>query len=71
MRETVRAVVGRLWKRRGFRRLVFSVGLLVQLSMVGFALGWTLTSQTGVRTGLHREHATVTRLLDTIDRDSE
>ncbi len=71
VRETVRAVAGRLWERRGLRRIVFSVGLVLQLSMVGFALGWTLTTQSGVGAGLHRAHRSVPHLLDTIDRDSE
>jgi hypothetical protein len=44
VRELTRDAASRLWRRVGVRRLAFSVGLVLQLGLVGFALGWVLTT---------------------------
>ncbi len=65
MSEFCSGVVLRLWERRRIRRLMFVVGLVLQLALVGFMLGWTLTPSGDVIKA--RPHAMATHVPATSD----
>ena len=73
MGGTARDTARQLWERRGVRRFALFTGLVLQMALIGFTLGWTLTSTSNP--GAVAPHARVTAPTDrtetVTDRDRE
>ena len=73
MGRTARDTARQLWERRGVRRFALFTGLVLQMALIGFTLGWTLTSTSNPRAVAHHARATApTEIAETVaDRDRE